>query len=279
MKINIYVLLLLLFIIVVIFSVYMCYKHFIFSWEKIELLSPVELNQLYTTIDYKKRFDIQNYKNPLPVDMIYCCAMPKRKQDMIKEFAKLGIRPNFFNAITPKDITKAMASKMQVKRGSKTDLAVCLSFLYCCLDAQKNNYKNFMFFEDDINIKTKIDELIFLMNKFNESSYDIFYPGYCALNCSKVDTNHKYLFPVNIPLYCFHALVVKSSLYSLLLNDILPLNTKDNHDWKLAQWIKQHNVKACVTYKSLFDQNREKYGSIRQNAAKSQHETCIFNKL
>ena len=227
--------------------------------------------------DYEYRFiGSGTIPQGLNVSAAYCpFATEDRRRNIENQLEKLGIAPIMFKAIMGNEIPLHVLKEYKSWFLPKSKLGVTLSFLACCVDAYNRGFKNFMFFEDDIIVDTNYTELIQLVNSFNNSQFNICYMGYCFLGCNQVDISkmNDNLYPINSGILCKHALLIDTSIVPILCKYLLPMNS--NGDEILSQLVQSNVVRACVSERSVFYQDRKTFGSLNKNYASS-HKTCNF---
>jgi GR25 family glycosyltransferase involved in LPS biosynthesis len=234
---------------------------------------------------FKSRFVNSGRGKPLPgVDCVYVIAMPQRKDYITQQIDNLGINATYFDAITPQDITTQEynqftsindpASKIY---GKYTRFAVLVSFLMCFIDSLANGYSTIVIFEDDISTLVTLETLSKSIVEFNESNLDVFYMGYCFLNCRQpVGKNYDYLVELTTPnLLCCHSMCIKTSVLPDLIKYCLPMTASS--DEMFRDFYVKNGVKVCVPKSVYFTQNRESLGTLNESTAGGKlFDTCIF---
>ena len=244
---------LILFIILLI--IIFCNKESFGNNNYLSLLNNIYTNNLTNFICYNKG------KKMNGVDCIYAIVMPDRIEYMRNVLNKIGYEYVLFNAITPSKLNNKIYTSLSANQyyiNKKTRLPVQLSFTMCYLDAINKNYKTIIVFEDDLVINKDINQIIKGINEFNKSDYNIFYMGYCELNCNqqfKVDNN---LELVNVrdysKLWCCHSICYKVKYLPDIIKYLYPMNNE--FDIKLTQIYKNLNYKICIPKSVYFDQNK-----------------------
>jgi hypothetical protein len=209
--------------------------------------------------------------------------MPTRMDYITNEMSKLGTTIHYFDAITPKDLTMDDYSTLSTINNPKsyiykkyTRLAVLLSFLMCFMDSVERKYKTIIIFEDDVVINVPIDTLRQSLTDFHESSFDIFYMGYCFLKCRQPVNRYKSLIGLTNPnLLCCQAMCIKTDVLPGLVDYCLPM--KYNSDELFRNYYKEKGVKVCVPPIVYFTQNRKNLSSENQSIDHAEfHKTCIW---
>jgi len=238
---------------------------------------PDVVQKVYDLYDtrYKNRFYMNNKTGKLDsVDMVYAIVMPQRKEYMSEQINSLGLKCKYLNAVTPDDFTyEEMGYLSSVNTpGSqlynlKTRLAVMFSFTMCYIDALKNGYSTFIVFEDDILIDVDLQTLNAATTEFAQSDSEIFYMGYCFLNCSQnMDKpQFKYIIPLEDPsILCGHAMCIKTKMVPGLINFCFPMSRPS--DELFAEYYLNHKIKVCVPKKAYFNQvTRDVMASLNES--------------
>lgn len=209
----------------------------------------------------KTKFENHDTLKQMPgIDCIYCITMPSRKNYMRNILDNFGYNYILFDAITPgkltsSDYTILVSDKQFINK--KTRLPCQLSFTMCYKHAVKNKYKTIIVFEDDIIINTNNAKILKGIDQFNNSDYNVFYMGYCELNCKQNFKKNNEL--VNVPdyskLYCAHSICYKVKYLPSIIENLYPMNNE--FDIKLLEIYKKLNYKVCIPDKVYFDQNKD----------------------
>jgi CO dehydrogenase/acetyl-CoA synthase alpha subunit len=129
----------------------------------------------------------------------------------------------------------------------------------CYLDAIKKGFNTIVVFEDDIVINKEVNQIIKGINEFNNSNYNVFYMGYCELNCNQQFKIDNTLELVDIPdyskLWCCHSICYKVKYLPKIIKYLYPMDNE--FDIKLTQIYKKLNYKICIPKNVYFDQNKQ----------------------
>jgi len=249
--------------------------------------------QRYSTVDtvydlydkkFKKRFITNGNKGKLnTVDMVYCITMPQRKQYITERMNELDVNCKYFDAVKPTDLSEIEYNLLSTinQSGSNiyhkfTRLPVLLSFTMCFIDAIKNNYNNIIIFEDDITIDTTKKVINEALGEFDKSSMEIFFMGYCYLDCNQIYNLNRYRYLVEVGdrnILCCHAICIKTRILSKLIEYCFPM--KQNSDELFRNYFMQRNINVCVPKIPYFSQNRTFVESL--NESYDELRTCSFN--
>ena len=136
----------------------------------------------------------------------------------------------------------------------------------CYIDAIKNGYQTIIVFEDDIVINVDLDTLNKSTTEFVNSPFDIFYMGYCFLNCKQEYLeNYTYLKGLTDPsILCGHATCIKTKVLQGLINFCFPMTRPS--DELFTVYFKQNKIKLCIPKSVYFDQ-------VDRNVMKSLNES------
>ena len=224
----------------------------------------------------------------------YVVCMPQRKEYIKELFKKVGIiNYTLLNAIEPKDLsindyvllsnTFNLFNFVLFKKMSK--LPVQMSCVMCFLDAIENNYENIIIYEDDITLETTIENINNHLLEFKNSDFQVFYMGYCSLNCNNINNNtlqsiqsNNLLIDIsNQDIFCAHAIAYKVKYLSNIIAELFYMNFE--FDTMLNTSLKNNNYKKCISKKILFDQNRSNINSLNENSYNNNVKTkvCNFN--
>ena len=237
---------------------------------------------------YKNKFNKRFIKNGNNdsldgVDMVYVITMPQRKEYITKQINKLKLICKYFDAVKPSDLSTDEYNKLSSTNIVRSDiykkytrLPVLLSFVMCFIDAIENKYKNILVFEDDIKININLPILNLGITEFLESPCDIFYMGYCYMNCKQLVSLHKYKQIVEVEdrnILCCHALCIKTEMLPGLINFCFPMN--QNSDELFRNYYILNNIKICVPRKAYFLQNRDNIESLNESL-EDELLTCTY---
>jgi hypothetical protein len=184
----------------------------------------------------------------------------------------------------PQDITPAEYNQLTLVNdpksriyGKYTRFAVLLSFLMCFIHSLENGYSNIVIFEDDMKPLVTLETLTNSVTEFNESSLDIFYMGYCFLNCrQRIGKNYNYLVELTQPdLLCCHSMCVKTRILPKLIDYCIPMTT--NSDELFRDFYVKNKIKVCVPKSIYFTQNRKGLDSLNESIPDDElFDTCNF---
>ena len=232
---------------------------------------------------FKPRFNLVEL-NQGKVDMVYAITMPQRKEYITKQINKLNLTCKYFDAITPSDLSTNEYNQLSNINNPKSDifqkytrLPVLLSFIMCFMDAVKNNYHTIIIFEDDIQINVNNTTLNEGIQEFLNSNCDIFYMGYCYMNCNQLTNLHKYRNLVEVEdrnILCCHALCIKTEMLPGLINFCFPMI--NNSDELFRNYFMLNNIKVCVPRQAYFTQNRDAVESLNESYF-DELKTCNLN--
>jgi GR25 family glycosyltransferase involved in LPS biosynthesis len=230
----------------------------------------------------KNRFQLIKGDDSLNVDMVYVITMPQRKEYVKSEMKKLKTSYTMFDAISPNDLTKEDYDKLSNINNKNSDiykkytrLPVLLSFIMCFADSLKHGYSTIAIFEDDVKIiNENINESL---SEFKESNNDVFYMGYCFLNCHQITRPNKNLIELSDPdLLCCHSICIKTKILPGLIEYCFPM--KSSSDELFRNYYKLNNIKVCVPKQVYFTQNRQSLESLNDSIEDPQlFKTCKFN--
>jgi len=224
---------------------------------------------------FKSRFDNSMQGRQLPgVDCVYVITMPQRKEYISEEINKLGLNAVYFDAIKPQDIKEEEYEQLTMVKdprsriyGKYTRFAVLLSFLMCFINSLENGYSTIVIFEDDMKPLTTLETFTNGVREFNNSSLDVFYMGYCFLNCKqRVGKNYDYLIELTNPdLLCCHSICIKTHILPKLIEYCIPMLT--NSDELFRNFYLKNKIKVCVPKTVYFTQNRKTLNSLNESIA------------
>jgi hypothetical protein len=235
---------------------------------------------------FKNRFTIvKNNKTLNGVDMVYVITMPKRKAYITEQINKLGVTARYFNAVTPDDLSENDYNTLSNINEMNSDiyhkytrLAVLLSFIMCFIDSLKQGYSTIVVFEDDILINVKHELLNESLMEFQKSPLDVFYMGYCFLNCGQLLYLNKYSTLVELSdrnLLCCHSMCIKTRILPGLIDFCFPM--RNNSDELFRNYYILAGVRVCVPRSVYFTQNRTSLESLNESIEDPQlFKTCKF---
>jgi hypothetical protein len=235
-------------------------------------------------LKYANRFSVNNNKGKLNgVDMVYCITMPQRRQYAENQINKLGVQCTFLNAITPLLLSTDDYDHLSIinvpdnKISNRlTRLPVLLSFIFCFMDAKTKGYEEIVVFEDDFTIDVDLKTLNAALDEFKKSKFDIFYMGYCFMQCnSGIPTpEYKYLVDIfNKMIVCCHAIALKTDMVKDLVNYCFPM--VNNSDEMFRDYFIEYDRMVCVPKVAYFGQNRDDLGSHNESYG-TRLDTCIY---
>ena len=128
---------------------------------------------------------------------------------------------------------------------------------------------------DDIEINVNINTLNKTLNEFNKSIFDVFFMGYCDLNCKKgKKTNITELIDVTGEhIVCAHAICFKTKILKNLIKYCFPMI--HNSDQMFIKYFNQNKVNVCVPTKAYFNQNRTSLETLNESF-ENIFKTCTF---
>ena len=243
------------------------------------------VNRSFIYDRFKSRFVRSTQGQQLPgVDCVYVITMPQRKEYISQQINSLGLNAVYFEAVKPQDITPAEYNQLTLVNdpksriyGKYTRFAVLLSFLMCFIHSLENGYSNIVIFEDDMKPLVTLETLTNSVTEFNESSLDIFYMGYCFLNCrQRIGKNYNYLVELTQPdLLCCHSMCVKTRILPKLIDYCIPMTT--NSDELFRDFYVKNKIKVCVPKSIYFTQNRKGLDSLNESIPDDElFDTCNF---
>ena len=203
--------------------------------------------------------------------------MPQRKDYISKQINTLGLRCKFLNAVKPDDLSESEKTILsdintpgKYMYGYNTRLAVLISFIMCYIDSIKNGYSTIIVFEDDIVTNVNLDTINKGTTEFVNSNFDIFFMGYCFLNCNQSYIDLTYIRGLTDPsILCGHAVCLKTKFLPQLINYCFPM-TKPS-DELFTDYFKKNGIKACIPKTVYFDQ-------VDRGAMKSLNESTSVLK-
>ena len=235
---------------------------------------------------FKSRFNVVKGKRQLnDVDMVYAITMPNRKEYITKQINTLGVTCTYFDAISPKDLTTEDYDTLSSINNPRSDifkkytrLAVLLSFILCFMDSLEKGYSTIIVFEDDMSINVDLQTLNESLTEFKNSYCDIFYMGYCFLNCNQLLYINKYKKLVEIPnrdLLCCHSMCIKTKVLPGLIEYCFPMNF--NSDELFRNYYMMNDITICVPRTVYFIQNRASLESLNESEEDPEFfKTCKF---
>ena len=218
------------------------------------------------------------------VDCIYVITMPQRKEYIKKQMDILGFETVYFDAVKPSDLTRDDYDRLSNINNPHsyifrkyTRLCVLLSFVKCFMDALDKGYKTIIIFEDDITINVNPETLTRSVQEFNKSICDVFYMGYCFLNCGQL-VNNNYRFLVELTdrnLLCCHSMCIKTHILPALIKYCFPMNF--NSDELFRNFYISNGIRVCVPKKVYFTQNRKSLESLNESVEDPKlFDVCSF---
>ena len=226
---------------------------------------------------FKSKFTLTEGKKLQSIDMVYAITMPQRKEYITTQINSMELMCKYLDAIKPNDLTVEETNTISDvnKLGSRfyklpTRLSHLLSFTMCCIDAITNGYSTIIIFEDDIIINIDTQTLGAATTEFIKSDNDIFYMGYCFLNCKQsMDKNkYTYIIPLTDPsILCNHATCIKVDMLHNLIDYCFPM--KKPTDELFTDYFHSKKIKVCIPKKSYFDQvPRDQMESLNESTVK-----------
>jgi GR25 family glycosyltransferase involved in LPS biosynthesis len=234
---------------------------------------------------FKNRFKKSPVGKKLPgVDCVYIISMPQRKEYITSQINKLGINAVYFDAIKPSDLTESDYKSLSLTHDPRsriykkyTRFAVLMSFIMCFMDSLVKGYRTILIFEDDIIVNVTLETLINSIREFNGNPLDVFYMGYCFLNCNEsVDNSYKYLVKLKNPdLLCCQSICLKTNILPGLIDYCFPMVTAS--DEMFRNFYIENNVNVCVPKSVYFTQNRSSLESLNESVEDLElFKTCKF---
>jgi GR25 family glycosyltransferase involved in LPS biosynthesis len=233
---------------------------------------------------FKNRFKlIKNKKNLSDIDMVYVICMPQRKDYITNEINKLGLTFTYLDAIKPSDLTIEDYENYTIinKPGSYiykkyTRFAVLLSFILCFMDSLSKGYSTIVIFEDDIKTLVTPELLNKSLHEFKNSYFDVFYMGYCFLNCNQLYKKQDTLVEISQNnLLCCHSMAIKTNILPGLIKYCFPM--LKNSDEMFRDYYLKSKIKVCVPESIYFTQNRNDLDSLNESKEDlSVFKTCKF---
>ena len=245
---------------------------------------PLRKNQNIESIynRFKNRF-VTLKSGELSVDMVYCIVMPQRKDYITEQINKLGVSCTYFNAITPDDLTVDDYNEISTINNIRSDiyakytrLPVLLSFIMCFMDSLKKGYSTIIIFEDDISINVEPKLLNESLDEFSKSNLDVFYMGYCFMNCNQLIRQFKNLVELSDSnLLCCHSMCIKTRILPGLIDYCFPMI--NNSDEMFRNYYILNQIKIGVPRSVYFTQNRKLLNSLNDSIEDPQlFKTCKF---
>jgi len=216
------------------------------------------------------------------IDMVYCICMPTRNDYILRQINTLNVDCKIFDAVKPSDLDSSDYTELSNINiyGSKiykkyTRLCILLSFCMCFIDALENGYKTIIILEDDIKINIDYSMLNKTLTSFESSDFDVFFMGYCYLNCKNgKKTNIKELIDISGQyIVCTHAVSFKTKILEDLIKYCFPMT--DNSDELFSKYYINNKINVCVPRTSYFDQNRTTLPTLNESFD-PELKTCIF---
>ena len=198
------------------------------------------------------------------IDQIYAITM-KNKTDRFNNINNvmnlIGLNCNYFEAVTPKDFKPGEMEELSSVEDPDSSIykkytrpAVLMSFISVYINALNMGYSVITVFEDDIKVNVGIDTINHATKEFSESNCDVFFMGYCFLNCDqKTKQIGKYLLELKKPeILCGHAICIKTKILPGLIDYCFKM-TKPS-DELFSDYFVKNNVKVCIPIVPYFDQ-------------------------
>ena len=273
------VIIILLFLLVLLFLV--SKNYFIHTPD--ENISNLVINYYYPKFSQNRFKMVPGTKNLNYVDMVYAIYMPQRLKYISTQINKLGVSCTYFNAITPNDLTMEDYDLLSIVHNplsriykKYTRLCVLLSFVMCFIHALEHGYSTIAIFEDDMKILTNESQLQQGLEDFHTSDCDLFYMGYCFLQCGQPVRKMNTLIEIaDKDLLCCHSMCIKTKVLSGLIKYCFPMRT--NSDELFRDYYIRNNIKVCVPKTVYFTQNRKDLGSLNQSIPDPElFQTCVF---
>jgi GR25 family glycosyltransferase involved in LPS biosynthesis len=244
---------------------------------------------VFFTVNFLK-YDINpnylyNKNKTLSFERIYVINLKERddRKQIMKDIEKyMNLDFTFINAVNYKDLnTKRYKLKKPV-------LACFFSHTNIYKEIIKNNIRNALILEDDIDVEYNIKKYIkHILNKLPEN-WDIVYLGHCnSSNSLLKEYNGTSLFNdfpnirKSIRPYCTHAYAVSNKGAQKLLNDILKI-PKIAIDVQIAKSIVKGRLESYTIVPPLFIQSRILYSDISKNwmeLKSDKLENSVLSKL
>jgi len=222
------------------------------------------LNKLYTK--FKNRFKLNNNKVSFSgIDMVYVVVMPERVDYITNQIDSMGVRCKYFDAVKKNDLTDSEVDLLSNinEPGSrmykiKTRLCHLLSFTMCFMDALENGYSTICIFEDDITINVDLKTINQGTSEFVKSDLDVFYMGYCFLDCKQNKTNGVFISELSDKqLLCNHSACFKTKMLADLIDYSFRMTLPT--DEIFTDYFKKKNIKVGVPIEgTYFDQEDRK---------------------
>lgn len=233
---------------------------------------------LYEKFKYRLKLNTNTYRLS-SVDMVYVISMPQRINYITQQINSLNLQCKYLDAIRPEDFTESEKTYLSDVNtpgsylyGLNTRLAVLFSFTMCYIDAIKNGYNTIIVFEDDIIINVDLDTLNKATTEFVNSDNDIFYMGYCFLNCKQnYRENYTYIRGLTDPsILCGHAVCLKTKILPNLIKYCYPMIKPS--DELFTDYFVKNKIKAAIPKTVYFDQvDRDTMKSLNESTIKLRH--------
>jgi len=211
---------------------------------------------------FKNRFEVSLTGDKFNcIDMVYVVVMPERNNYITTKMKELGIKYKKFDAVKPVDLSDLDYNTLSTinEPGSniynkKTRLPVLLSFIMCFMDAIENGYSTITIFEDDIVINSDKITINNGLCEFVKSQNDVFFMGYCFLDCKQDKTERTFISELSNPsVICGHAISYKTKILPELINYCFKM-TKPSDELFTEYYVK-NKIKVAVPKESTyFDQ-------------------------
>ena len=173
----------------------------------------------------------------------------------------IGLNCNYFEAVTPKDFKPGEMEELSSVEDPSSSIykkytrpAVLMSFISVYINALQKGYSVITVFEDDIKINVGIDLINHATKEFVESDCDVFFMGYCYMNCDqKTKQIGKYLLELKKPeILCGHAVCIKTKILPGLIDYCFKM-TKPS-DELFSDYFVKMGIKVCIPIVPYFDQ-------------------------
>jgi GR25 family glycosyltransferase involved in LPS biosynthesis len=220
--------------------------------------------KLYNT-RFKNNFTNNRLNGKLTgIDQVYAITM-KNKAERFNNINNLinllGLNCNYLEAITPKDFKPGEMEEISSVEEINSPIykkytrpAVLMSFITTFINSIQNGYSVITIFEDDIKINVGIDTINNATHEFVKSKCDVFFMGYCFLECDqKTKQIGKYLLELNKPeILCGHAICIKTKILPGLIDYCFKM-TKPS-DELFSDYFVKMGMKVCIPIVPYFDQ-------------------------
>ena len=198
------------------------------------------------------------------IDQVYAITM-KNKTERFNNINNLmnllGLNCNYLEAITPNDFKPGEMEEISSVEDTSSPIykkytrpAVLMSFISTFINSIQNGYSVITVFEDDIKINVGIDTINNATHEFVKSKCDVFFMGYCFLECDqKTKQIGKYLLELKKPeILCGHAICIKTKILPKLIDYCFKM-TKPS-DELFSDYFVKMGIKVCIPITPFFDQ-------------------------